>query len=314
VRQRLKSAHVIGRSEALARVLERVALAAPLDVTVLLTGEPGTGKTQLARLLHDNSRRSAEPFVELNCAALQDTLIESELFGTTQGAYTGARTAAGKVEAASGGTLFLDEVGELSPSAQAKLLQLLQSKQFYAVGSTRLQTANVRLLSATNANLEEQVAAGKFREDLLYRLNVLPIRMPSLRERPEDIELLVADILSRVAHEHGLPHLQASPALRTLCELEPWPGNVRQLRNKLETALICAAGESAAQVEPRHFDPERPRDNGTLSYSEATRAFQREFLVRQLAEVEGNRSELARRLDLSRAHVHNLLKLFHLNP
>ncbi len=309
VRERFPAPQLIGRSEALAHVMERASMAAPLDVTVLLTGEGGTGKSQLAQLIHQHSRRTGGPFVELNCAAMPDTLIESELFGTTAAAFTGARRNAGKVEAAQGGTLFLDEVGELSASAQSKLLQLLQSRQYYPVGSSQVVTANIRLIAATNADLRTMVAEKKFREDLFYRLDVLSLRMPSLREREGDVGALVDSLLPRIAQEHGLPELAASPGVRTWCEITPWPGNVRQLRNALEAGLIVAAGEGASQLEQRHLRREREAPvEEARTFHDATRAFQREFLRRRLIDAGWNVSEVARQLELTRAHIYNLVR------
>src|SRR5205809_55738 len=195
----------IGRSAALATALQHVALVAPLDVHVLLSGETGTGKSQLARVIHDNGPRAAHPFVTLNCAALPETLIESELFGALPGAHsTATRRIEGKVESAERGTLFLDEIGELSPAAQAKLLHLLHAKEYYPLGGTRPLRANVRVIAATNTDLQQAVAEGRFREDLFYRLQVLPVRVPSLAERREDIPLLAAFFCAQACQRHGL--------------------------------------------------------------------------------------------------------------
>ncbi|RKH59221.1 sigma-54-dependent Fis family transcriptional regulator [Corallococcus aberystwythensis] len=312
-RERLRLEAVVGRSRALAHVLQQVELAAPLDVTVLITGPSGTGKTQIAHALHDNSKRRNGPFVELNCAAIPEGLFESELFGMMPGAFPGARRTPGKVEAAEGGTLFLDEIAEIPLTAQGKLLQLLQSKQYYALASPRVAKANVRIIAATNADLPQLVADKRFREDLLYRLNVITIRMPGLTERREDLGVLVDELLLRLASEHGLPQLRASPAFHVACEIMDWPGNVRQLRHRLEAALIRACHEAATWIEPRHLSeslqapPERP-----ASFHEATRQFQCELIRRVLKEVDWNVSEAALRLDLTRAHVYNLLKAFEL--
>ncbi|NUQ78179.1 MAG: sigma-54-dependent Fis family transcriptional regulator, partial [Polyangiaceae bacterium] len=210
---------VIGKSRALADVLEQAAAAAPLDVTVLLTGASGTGKTQLARVLHENSPRARGPFVELNCATLPDALLESELFGALPGAHsTAARKIEGKVAAAEGGTLFLDEIGELKPPAQAKLLQLLQSKEYYPLGGTRPVRANVRVIAATNIDLKAAVERKELREDLFYRLQVLPIRLPSLAERREDIALLAEHFCAETCKTHGFPRLR--PGVDALCAVE----------------------------------------------------------------------------------------------
>ncbi|MFY2558342.1 sigma 54-interacting transcriptional regulator [Corallococcus terminator] len=310
-RQRLRLDTIAGRSQALAHVFEQVALAAPLDVSVLVSGPSGTGKTQLAQALHENSKRKAGPFMELNCAAIPEGLIESELFGALPGAFPGARRTVGKVEAAEGGTLFLDEIAEIPLAAQGKLLQLLQSKQYYALASPRLAKANVRVIAATNADLEQLVAEKRFREDLFYRLNVFTIRMPALSERREDVGSLVDGLLTRLSDEHGLPKLPASPGFYATCETEDWPGNVRQLRHRLESALIRACAESATCVEPRHLtDGPRAREEGPASFHEATRVFQKDLLRRELDTTVWNVSEVARRLDLTRAHVYNLIKAF----
>lgn len=310
-RKQLRLDAIAGRSRALAEVFKQVALAAPLDVTVLITGASGTGKTQLAQAIHDNSKRRTGPFVELNCAAMPEGLIESELFGTMPSAFPGARRTIGKVEAAEGGTLFLDEIAEIPHAAQAKLLQLLQSKQYFALASPRMAKANVRVIAATNSDIEQQVADKRFREDLFYRLNVFTIHMPSLAERREDLGCLVDQLLSRLSAEHGLPHLRASPGFYAVSEAADWPGNVRQLRHRLEGALIRACAEGASYLEPRHLsETSRACEDSPTSFHEATRLFQRDLLRRELDTAGWNVSEVARRLDLTRSHVYNLIKAF----
>ena len=315
LRQKLRLDGVIGSSAALAAVVRQAALVAPLDVNVLLTGASGTGKSQLARVIHDNGPRSAGAFVELNCAALPETLIESELFGAAAGAHSEARRAIpGKVAAADGGTLFLDEIAEMAMSAQAKLLQLLQSKQYFCLGGSAPIQADIRLIAATNTNLEEAVRERRFREDLFFRLQVLPIRMPSLSERREDIAELSLHFAASACRRHGLPRVEISRSALHAIEASEWPGNIRQLAHAVEAATIRAAGEAAAQIEPRHVFPDAPPsaqiDDGPVSFQEATRRFQREILLKTLEETEWNVTETAKRLDLARSHVYNLVKAF----
>jgi Nif-specific regulatory protein len=310
-RHRLRLEGVIGRSAALARVFEHVEPYAPLDVTLLITGASGTGKTQLAHAVHANSHRRTGPFVELNCAAIPEGLIESELFGTVPGAFPGARRNPGKVEAAEGGTLFLDEIVEIPFAAQGKLLQLLQSRQYHALASNRLTTANVRLIAATNADLATMVLEKRFREDLFYRINVVGVRMPSLSERADDIAVLVDELVIRIAHEHHLAPLRASEQFRRVMETRDWPGNIRQLRTQIESALIRAHADGSPQVEVRHLPGATPEQQPT-TFHEATRAYQRELLRRELVAQGWNVSASAARLDVTRAHVYNLIHQFDL--
>jgi len=314
VRATLRAPAVIGRSAALATALHHVALVAPLDVHVLLTGETGTGKSQLARVIHDNGPRAAHPFVTLNCAALPETLIESELFGALPGAHsTATRRIEGKVESAERGTLFLDEIGELSPAAQAKLLHLLHAKEYYPLGGTRPLRANVRLIAATNTDLQQAVAEGRFREDLFYRLQVLPVRVPSLAERREDIPLLAAFFCAQACRRHGLPRLALSPNALRAAESAEWPGNVRQLENAVEAAVIRAAGEHAKQVERVHLFPDSvaaAEPDAAATFQEATRRFQARLLHDALEAQGWNVVDTARRLDLARSHIYNLIRAF----
>jgi NtrC-family two-component system response regulator AlgB len=232
-------------------VLEVVERAAPSDAPVLLTGESGTGKGVLAQVLHARSARAAHPFVVVNCPTLSEELLASELFGHARGAFTGAvRDQTGRVEAAEGGTLFLDEIGEISPGLQAKLLRFLQEKSFERIGETRTRHADVRLVAATNRDLESDVAAGRFREDLLYRLNVIEITVPPLRDRIEDVLPLARRFLEFFAREAG----RAAPALAKTAEETltgySWPGNIRELRNAMERAVILWPAQS---IEPEAF-------------------------------------------------------------
>jgi len=317
VRGKLRAEGVIGRSAGIAAVLQDVALIAPLEVSILLTGESGTGKSQIARVIHDNSRRAQGPFVELNCAALPEQLLESELFGAMPGAHsTAVRRLEGKVAAAERGTLFLDEVGELSVAAQAKLLQLLQSHQCYPLGAVRPVTADIRLIAATNTDLKVAVAERRFREDLFYRLQVLPLRMPALAERREDVAAL-AEHFCRVACErHRLVRLEISCNAIRAMELAEWPGNVRQLAHAVEAGVIRATGEGAPRVEYRHLFPGAPAvANGEQphpSFQELTRRYQARVL-REALEANGwNVAQVAQRLDLARSHLYTLIRAFDL--
>jgi Nif-specific regulatory protein len=314
-REKLRLNALVGRSDTFASVLKQVALVAPLDVGVLLTGESGTGKSQLARAIHDNSPRAPLPFVELNCAALPENLVESELFGALPGAHsTATRRMDGKVAAAACGTLFLDEIGELPVAAQAKLLQLLQSKQYYPLGATKPERADVRVIAATNTDLERAVAERRFREDLYFRLAVVPIRVPALAERREDIAGLGIYFCAGACERHGLPRLDLSRnALRAL-ESAEWPGNVRQLAHAVEAAAIRCAGENARQVERRHVFPpptSRPSDEpDALTLQDATRQFQAQFVRDTLEDSAWNVLEAARRLDIARSHLYRLMNAF----
>ena len=315
VRRKLRLDGVIGRSPALAAALQQVALVAPLEVHVLLTGETGTGKSQLARVIHENGPRALRPFVELNCAALPESLLESELFGALPGAHsTATRRIEGKVAAAEGGTLFLDEIGELTPTAQAKLLQLLQTKQYYPLGGSRPVRADVRVVAATNTDLNQAVAERRFREDLFYRLQVLPVRVPSLAEQPEDVAELAGFFCRDACERHGFRRLELSPNALRAAESAEWPGNVRQLQHAVEAAVIRAAGEQALRVEAAHlFPPSTTVPAGgdePLTFQEMTRRFQARVLRETLEEHGWNVIEAARRLDLARSHVYKLIRAF----
>jgi Nif-specific regulatory protein len=320
LRRRFALDGIVGRSPALAEALEQAMLAAPLDVTVLLTGESGTGKSQLARAIHDNSARARGPFVDLNCAALPETLLESELFGSRAGAHsTATQDTPGKVAAAEGGTLLLDEIGELPLAAQAKLLHLLQSRDYFPLGSSRPVRADIRIIAATNADLEARVADKRFREDLYFRLHVLPIAMPPLAARRDDLRDLAHAVADRVVAENRLPELELAPSALRSIEVAEWPGNVRQLESVIAAAAIRAAGERSPTITERHLFPRRSEgasgagpdpEAPALGFQEATRQFQRSLLARTLEETDWNVSEAARQLDLARSHVYKLIEAF----
>ncbi len=311
-RQQLEAENLVGCSAAMADVLRTVALVSPLDIGVLVTGPTGTGKTEVARAIHRNSARRDGPLVELNCAAIPDTLVESELFGAVPGAATGVtRRMDGKVTAAQGGTLFLDEVGELPLASQAKLLELIHSRQFYRLGSNRKEIADIRIVAATNRDLAAAVRDGGFREDLYFRLAVLPLRLPSLAQRPEDIPSLAGHLLDRCVQRHKLPQLAISPAGVVALTAAEWPGNVRELANSLERAAVLAAADRSATVDPRHLFPGTAAwtdETEAITFQEATRRFQAQLLERSLEETNWNVSETARRLDLARSYLYDLIK------
>ena len=234
---------IVGKTPRIRRIFDMIDVVKDTDSTVLVTGESGTGKGLFARAIHDLSPRREKPFVKVHCAALTETLLESELFGHVKGAFTGAiADKVGRFEAADEGTIFLDEIGEISPALQVKLLRVLQDREFERVGSSKTQRADVRVIAATNKDLKEAMAAGQFRGDLFYRLNVIPISVPPLRERREDIPLLVDHVLKRLKRR-GMERVKAvSPeAMRCLMEY-PWPGNIRELENVLERGMVCARG------------------------------------------------------------------------
>lgn len=312
MRSRFKIDDVVGRSAPLAAAIEQLGLAAPLDVSVMIYGGTGTGKSHLARVLHRNSRRASGPFVELNCAALPETLLESELFGSAKGAHsTATARTIGKVAAAEGGTLFLDEVGELSLTAQAKLLHLLQSSTYYPLGSASLERADVRIVAATHQDLKALIAARQFREDLYYRLQVLPVCAPALDERREDIDPLADWQLAQVCRRHGLAQLELSPAARYLLETSPWPGNVRQLFHVIEAGAIRAAGAGMSRVEAKHLFPDGQSEaQEDHTFHHATRRFQRDLVQRTLEQTQWNIKDAAVKLDVARSYLYKLIQAF----
>ena len=291
---------------------------APLDVSVLLSGASGTGKTQLARILHENSLRASQPFVELNCAAIPEALLESELFGSLPGAHsTATKRSFGKLDAAEHGTLFLDEVSELTPATQAKLLQFLQSRTYYPLGSNKPITADVRVFAATNVDLRSLVQEKRFREDLLYRLEVLPLRVPALAERTEDIPDLMEFFGARAGQAHRFPRLRFSPGAIQAALSAEWPGNVRQLGHAVEAAVIRAAGKASTTIEREHLFPQRAKNSAerreAVTFQQATRQFQEQLLRETLRETSWNVSRAADKLDVARSHIYTLIRSFGLH-
>jgi two-component system nitrogen regulation response regulator NtrX len=303
---------MVGDSPALQTVRELIDKVAPTAARVLITGENGTGKELVARAIHAGSPRRDRPLVEVNCAAIPSELIESELFGHMKGSFTGAfADRAGKFEQADGGTLFLDEVGDMSLSAQAKLLRVLQEGMVTRIGGAKPIQVDVRVLAATNKDLELEIAESRFREDLLYRLNVVPIDVPPLRERLEDIPALVAHFAELLGASAGVPGKRfAEDAVRRL-QTRPWPGNIRELRNAVERALILAPGKvvTVADVDrllPADLGPKQSLENFR---SEAEKG----FLVQQLREHDWNITETAKSLQIPRSNLYKKIERYGLN-
>ncbi len=308
--------NIIGKSPPTAEALELVAKVCQTDANVLICGESGTGKELIARSIHANSPRRKFSFVPIDCASLPENLLESELFGYERGAFTGATVAKrGLLESADGGTLFLDELGDLTPNMQAKLLRVLQERQFRHLGGRDLLDVNVRVLAATNHNLEKLVAAGRFREDLFYRLNVVRISLVPLRQRKSDIPLLALHFLEEVARRWGKKVDGLSSAAMMIFENYDWPGNIRELRNAIEHAITLTKSNHIMPLDlPSHILTAIESSTGLLSQKSfhqakqaAVRTFERQYLVQILREAEGGISLAATRAGMPRTTLHRLL-------
>lgn len=293
---------LLGESEAMQRVYGLMEMVASSDVTVLLTGESGTGKELVARAIHHKSPRAEGPFITVNCGALPESLFESELFGYEKGAFTGAQvTKAGRFELAHGGTLLLDEVGELSLKSQVDFLRVLETKEFRRLGGTKIVTTNARIIAATNRNLAEAIKQGDFREDLFYRLNVVPIKLPSLRERGEDIPLLVETFLAGFCAQHKRMTKEVSNEAMRLLRLYAWPGNIRQLRNLLERLVVTVR---ETMIRPQHLPEEIQASKEGLrtmvvTLGNSLETIEKEVIRRTLAEVTNHREKAAKLLGIS---------------
>lgn len=334
LKSRTQRVEFSGKSPQAEALREQIAKVAPLDTWVLITGENGTGKEITARSLHALSKRSDKPLVAVNCAAIPEELIESELFGHEKGAFTGADSPkTGKFELAHKGTLFLDEIGDMSLKTQAKILRILQEQRFERVGGNRSVHVDVRVIAATNKNLEAAIAEGSFREDLYYRLRVFPLVVPPLRERGDDVLLLLDEFIAGLAREHGLsPFVPTQGTLEAL-RAYPWPGNVRELRNFTERSLILYGGqamtpdmlppefkkqsaagqEKAADVSRDHKDFLALDDFLGADFKSARNIFENRFLAAKLQEYGGNITRLAEGIGLERSYLHRKLKALGIN-
>ena len=311
---------IIGESRAMKEVLEMVQQVAPTPATVLLQGESGTGKELVARVVHQLSPRARQPMVTVHCAALSSTLLESELFGHEKGAFTGAHERRiGRFEQAQGGTLFLDEIGEIDASIQIKLLRFLGERTFERVGSNKTLTADLRLIAATNKNLEQMVQAGTFREDLFFRLRVVEIWLPALRERPEDIPLLAQAFLREFAAAANKPVMSFSNEVIELLSRYNWPGNVRELRTAIEHAVVLCKGDKITPRDLPHWvrnpvgsagggDPQRVLARNDLTVEEA----EKQLIIRALKQTDGNRTLAAQKIGISRRSLHRKLHQYQL--
>ena len=308
---------IIGRSQKMKEVLERVAQVAPSEATVLILGESGTGKELIANALHQGSARTDRRFIKVNCAALPETLLESELFGHEKGAFTGAiARRPGRFELADGGTIFLDEIGEMTLATQSKLLRVVQEREFEPVGSTKTVKVDIRIITATNRNLEEEVKTGRFREDLFYRLNVVPIPLPPLRERKEDIPLLVEHFL-KVYNEKNGRNLQGfHPRALDALMRYAWPGNIRELENVVERSVILSRddyvpfSELPLPIREATGDSDVKEIREGLRPGMTIREMEKELIVKTLEDNDGNRTRTARVLGITRRTLQHKLKEF----
>jgi two-component system nitrogen regulation response regulator NtrX len=318
LRQQLEDEYaMIGESISMRALRQQIQLAAPTNGRVLIYGESGTGKELASRALHRLSQRAAQPFVELNCAAIPEELIESELFGHTKGAFTGATQAKrGKFEQADGGTLFLDEVGDMSLKVQAKVLRVLEEQRFEAVGSNASIKVDVRIIAATNKRLEEEIERGAFRADLFYRLNVIPFEVPPLRERLEDVPLLIDYFNQKYSASYNRPPKIFAPEAMDLFSSHQWPGNVRELRNIVERVVIMTAKPHIKATDLpllASSDDSIPTRFTFASYKEGRDAFERNYILRKLAEFDGNITRTAEAMGYDRSHLYRRMKALGIN-
>lgn len=315
LRAELEERHqILGASVPMKALRQQIALTAPTTGRVLIYGESGTGKELVARALHANSSRSSQPFVEVNCAAIPEELIESEMFGHRKGSFTGAsEDKVGKFQKADGGTLFLDEVGDMSLKTQSKVLRTLEEQRFTPVGSDETITVDVRVIASTNKDLEEEISRGNFREDLFYRLNVIPFFVPPLRERKEDIPLLTRHFLKELAATYGRrPREITDDAIEVLMRYS-WPGNVRELRNVIERIVIM--NPTTTRFENKHLPPLVYRDGSRRApksefstLHQARDAYERDYILKKLDENHGNVTRAAEVLGLERSHLYRKMK------
>ncbi len=303
---------ITGSSLAIEQLREQIRIIAPTSSWILIRGENGTGKEVVARAIYRQSKRCNEPFVEVNCAAIPEELIESELFGHERGAFTGAsQMRRGRFDLAHGGTLFLDEIGDMSLSTQAKILRILQERRFQRVGGSKTIQVDVRVIAATNKDLEEEIRSGRFREDLYHRINVIPVEVPPLRDRPEDIPLLVEDFVQEFHSGQGHPRKAFHPQVILALQAYPWPGNVRELKNMVERLLILS--RSSTVLPEDLMPPIQPAEarrpiSETQDLKEAKEAFEREFIEQRLKVCGGNVSRTAELIGLERSHLHKKIK------
>lgn len=314
-----RTATITGNSKVVSELREQIAMVAPTDAWVLIRGDHGTGKELVAQAIHQLSTSAAQPMIEVNCAAIPEELIESELFGHEKGSFTGAHSnKRGKFDQADGGILFLDEIGDMSMKTQAKILRILQEQKFERVGGNKTISVNVRVLAATNKNLEEEIENGNFRADLFWRLNVVPISVPHLRDRIEDIPVLVDDLMEGLVSK-GLKRKNFSEDALTELMSHSWPGNVRELRNFVERLAIMCPEEEITSRQVRTFllksgsQPALSEEDTLAPYrandfKEARKRFEKEFLQFKLNEFEGNISRTAEQVGLERSHLHKKLK------
>ena len=309
---------IVGKSFAIRTLMGQIEKVAPTPARVLITGDNGTGKELVARAIHRLSPRLQKPFIEVNCAAIPSELIESELFGHMKGSFTGAiQDRAGKFEQADKGTLFLDEIGDMSPSAQAKVLRVLQDGEVTRIGGAKRVQVDVRVLAATNKDLPEEIAAGRFREDLFYRLNVVPLHVPPLHERREDIPMLAQHFVDQLSRREGAPaRTLDAGAIDALAQME-WPGNVRELRNAIERLLILSSGMRVTAADVSRLTGARPADGASLgslldieTFETFKDAAERAYLLHKLRAFEWNVSETARALDMPRSNLYKKIERY----
>lgn len=315
LRQDLNSSEMVGDSPVMRSLHADIKKVAPTKAFVLITGESGTGKELIARSIHKHSGRSENPFVKVNCAAIPTELIESELFGHEKGSFTGAeKRRRGQFELADGGTIFLDEIGDMSPTAQAKVLRTLQTGEISRVGSEKIFRVDVRVISATNKNLKEEVEAGRFREDLFFRLNVVPLQSPPLRERASDIPLLVDHFATAYCKENGFRKKAVHTVVSEALTRYAWPGNVRELKNLIERMVIMSDDAITADDLPAHIHTDRARVTGGIDTSGTLKDFrerlEREMIIQRLEEYQWNISKAAISLGIERTNLHKKLKYF----